>query len=330
MWGAISDLVPPGEVTPCTASSSISTRGGKREREGTPTRGRVRPSPTGIGGVGPSCLGNDPRDVLRTSKDKDMRNGENTAGRNNHFNWESLSLQLMKTAFYRGAAVLEVPSGLKSKTTDRPSSDTLPREIDVKLWDLYWENFSYYFASLVDDLREQLEREGEPNEKRRCVLVTACMPTKQFKELFKSKLVNYAHLLGALETVDHINNTVVLQFTSHTSAELYHAWAASLSIKDLFGDSCTLEGNNIYNKLQVAMATHDKKKPTPTLELGKYIVLSPPYVEHLFKGIFDAEEIIYHSGSFRIRFGHTLEAKVALHALQRSMLEVFGLSLSFV
>ncbi|RNF04640.1 hypothetical protein TraAM80_04935 [Trypanosoma rangeli] len=236
--------------------------------------------------------------------------------------WEAFLVCQLDNAFYRGAALLPGFPVLRRELR------TTPHVVDVDLWNSYWSAFSDRFAAHIDNVQACLRGHAGEGEQRR-VLVAASLADESSIELFKNDLAAHAHSFGALEQVSRERCVVMLQFTSPCAAEIFAAWASSLTLKDFFSAPDPSEQASSHCRLLVRLISHDAGMITSTLELGSNIVLSTPFVESLFKGVFDAVSVTYHEGLFLVAFASVLAAKTVLHSLQRSLLEVFGLSLTF-
>ncbi|EKG04990.1 hypothetical protein TCSYLVIO_003943 [Trypanosoma cruzi] len=243
--------------------------------------------------------------------------------------WDAFSRRRLGIAFHRGAAVLPGFPVLQRELRANTPHDSLSRQVmDVDLWNSYWSAFSDRFASQIDYLQEYLKAHDGESERRR-VLVAASLDAEPYMESFKCSLTAYARSFGALEHVSRERCVVMLQFTSPRSAEIFAAWAFSLTLEDIFTEADASQQAGAHCQLLVRLISHDAGKITSTLRWGSNIVLSTPFVESLFKGVFDAVSVTYHDGSFLILFESDYAAKTALHSLQRSLLEVFGTTLSF-
>ncbi|KAH9577388.1 hypothetical protein LSM04_004287 [Trypanosoma melophagium] len=267
---------------------------------------------------------------------KEMENQEdnNSKSNENSVTWEEFSRQRLHTAFFYGNVLLpEFINPQKSTSSVSSHGSKAQNVVDLDLWNRYWCAFSDSLASYIEDLQEYLGKD-EIFGKKRCVLVAAPLTLESHNELFQDKLVASARSFGALECVSRKRSIVMLQFTFTRSAEIFASWASTLTLDELFPDDSLSEEGNMQNrkrksKLVVRLALQENHKLTSTLQVGRNVVLSTPFVEGLFKGIFDAESVTYQTGSFLIRFASVQAAKIALHTLQRSFVEVFGLELSF-
>ncbi|EKF33495.1 hypothetical protein MOQ_002639 [Trypanosoma cruzi marinkellei] len=243
--------------------------------------------------------------------------------------WDAFSRRRLGIAFHRGAAVLPGFPVLQRELRPNTPHDSPSRQVvDVDLWNSYWSAFSDRFAAQIDDVQEYLKAHDGESERRR-VLVAASLDAEPYMEAFKFSLTAYARSFGALEHVSRERCVVMLQFTSPRSADIFAAWAFSLTLEDIFAEADAPQQASANCQLLVRLISHDAGKITSTLNWGSNIVFSTPFVESLFKGVFDAVSVTYHDGSFLILFASVLAAKTALHCLQRSLLEVFGTTLSF-
>ncbi|RNF24701.1 uncharacterized protein Tco025E_02381 [Trypanosoma conorhini] len=275
-----------------------------------------------------------PTDAAATVEKPGARNGPATPAGGAKCNaasteWDAFLRCQLDTAFYRGAALLPGFPVLQREKLAAHDGGGLPRRaVDVDLWNSYWSAFSDRFAAHIDDVQAYLGGRGGEGERRR-VLVAASLAAEPRIESFKDSLTAHARSFGALEHVSRERCVVMLQFTSPRAAEIFAAWASSLSLKDIFAGADAAEQASAHSRLLVRLISDDAGTIVPTLELGSNVVLSTPFVESLFKGVFDAVSVTYHEGAFLVAFASLLAARTVIHSLQRSLLEVFGLSLTF-
>ncbi|SCU67095.1 uncharacterized protein TEOVI_000468200 [Trypanosoma equiperdum] len=243
------------------------------------------------------------------------------------FAWKAFMRRSTEGAIYRGTTQLEGSQRTK-ESGETTSPNGLARHVDGEAWNAYWGEYSDHFASRIDDVQEHLSK-GERYNGKRCVRVATPIPKDSLMESFKSRMIDYARHFGAIECVTRDGGVVGVQFTTHRSAELFAVWAASMTFVEILGDTVKPDEVNGPVEMVVRLAPHDPNRLTTTLRLGDNIVLSTAFVEGLFKGIFDAEDIKFHAGAFQITFGSVQAAKVALHSVQRHLFDGFGLLLTF-
>lgn len=311
MWNALSHVDPP----PLLGSSRAKQPTLEADRvkvKKAPEGLETRPAATIVTACGPPT----------TSSDKHAANGSENE-------WNMFLKRRQDTAFRDGAAVLPGFPVREDKSCVFSQADAPQLAVDVDIWNSYWSAFSDRFALNIDDVQEYFMAHSGGCEQQRRVLVAAGLQLESDMELFKHTLIVYASSFGALEHMSRERSIVMLQFTCSRSAEMFAAWAFTLTLKDLFGEACISKQVNADSRLLVRLVSHDNSKVTTTLKLGKNILLPTPFVESLFKGVFDAKNVTYQAGSFFILFETVHAAKTALHSLQRSFSDVFGLVLVF-
>ncbi|KEG13140.1 hypothetical protein DQ04_01191080 [Trypanosoma grayi] len=326
MWGALSSLMPPptAATTTTTASGSAAPPAESvREKYGRREPTVVEASPA----FSTTCAAASAAREVDVSEQPVESADEGKSGQTS-VAWEVFLEQRLIVAFHHGAAVLPGFPAAHHESRDVEHNIPSHHVVDVELWNTYWCAFSDCLAAHIDDVQEYLSSHANESGRRR-VLVAASLPLESQMESFKDILALHARLLGAVEHINRERCIVMLQFTSTRSAEIFAAWASSLTLDALFGKCNSLESVNAKSRLLVRFAPHDTRKVTSTLELGKGILISTPFVERLFKDVFDAVDVRYEAGSFLIAFESVKAAKTALHSLQRSLFEVFGLTLTF-
>lgn len=313
MWNALSRFDSPSLVRTSRADLPANGAGGRNANE---APGKLEASSVPAVGQGPAA------------NSAPAEGATGTTGCDSSATWDAFLQRRLDTAFRHGAALLPGFPVVQRESCATPDGDPPRRHVDVELWNTYWCAFADRFSAFIDDVQESLSVYNEEGARRR-VLVAASLTSEPHMELFKDTLVAHSRSFGALEHVSRERSIVMLQFTSSRAANMFAAWAFSLTLRDLFDETNTVGQATTNGKLLVRLVSHDNSKVTSTLELGKNILLSTPFVESLFKGVFDAVSVTYHAGSFLVDFGSIHAAKIAVHSLQRSLLEVFGLTLTF-
>lgn len=191
-----------------------------------------------------------------------------------------------------------------------PSNRHLTAEVDVGTWDSYWRSF---VDVATDD--EGLIKTNLRNDESEARRVTIQM--NNLHQTQEGTLLAVMSTGGALESYTRAGDTVHVVFTSSAAARWLHAYVASGALAKGFG----------INVQRCKLSTPPTSNSTFTLQLGPSVQLGSAYADALFKSVFDAIEVNYVSGTFRIRFNSELEMRYALHVLQRSFVMVFGLCL---
>lgn len=227
--------------------------------------------------------------------------------------------------------------------------------VNYDLWNRYWEAFSDLFGDRLEALTAAVAHiDHSPRPEYRRVLLTTSAATAAAvgngsgtphdPGRLEDLLLSAAHSFGAVELVHRERRFISVQFTAAAAAALFQLWATRLPISSLIESSescgsCETKapggGGELANtsgmELLARLAPHDPQRLSTRLLLGPHVLLSTPFVESLFKGMFDAVSVEYKPsfGAFVVQFASISAARTALHALQYSLVEVFRIWLLF-
>ncbi|CCW66615.1 unnamed protein product [Phytomonas sp. Hart1] len=246
----------------------------------------------------------------------------------------------------------------EEETYQTKNSELTPKIIDLDLWNRYWKAYSDQYGDLLDGLAMLLDKTDAAPVSWCAVFLalkrtTPCSthhPESKDDEVLEYIQKNFgkwvhaaSHRFGAIESMDYNQWIVKIQFTGPEAAAAFQLWASDLSLETFLrtrpdGESLPPKYETPSSKtllsefhLQACLAPRNATKTSAFLKLGYGMLLPTAHVQALLIGLFDATKIIYkpQDSSFVISFKDFRSARLAIHALQFSLLEVFNMSLEF-
>lgn len=230
--------------------------------------------------------------------------------------------------------------------------------VDLDLWNDYWAAFSEQVSTheeaVQTAIREQESASGQemgsgPGKlNRRSVIVK--IPPPFSVESFLSPMQLQQHVLhvatmfGTIESCRLQHDEIRLQFTMSNAAIHFASFVRTMDAgvmfpKQLIGGTGPqrLGGARVHvflleQRPPVVLpgdAPHLPQKHCTRLILGKKVDIPSIFLNALFRDLFEADHIEYQSGSFVISFATYELCKYALHTLQQSLRQVFGLTLGY-
>ncbi|CCW60564.1 unnamed protein product [Phytomonas sp. EM1] len=249
-------------------------------------------------------------------------------------------------------------SGERGSLRQGSAPEITPRMVDLDLWNRYWKVYSDQYGGLLDGLAMLLDKTATAPISW-CAVFLALKQTSpcgmphsegnedEVLEYIQTHLEKWtcdaAHQFGAIESVEYHRRIVKVQFTGPEAAAAFQLWASGLSLEtflrarpsreSLPPKYLTPSSKTLLSELhlQTCLAPRNPVKTNTLLKLGCGMLLPTAHVEALFSGLFDATSIVYRpqDGCFVVSFEDDRSARLALHALQFSLLEVFNMSLEY-
>jgi hypothetical protein len=237
--------------------------------------------------------------------------------------------------------------------------------IDLDLWNNYWGEFSEHFSAHDEAIQAALQLQntasgqemgaGQGKLNRRGVIVK--FPSLSL-DSFKSPVELQQHILrlatkfGVVEFCRVQHDEIRIQFTISSAAIEFASFARSLEASVMFPSHLLLHSNHsithrshptagggVGGRVHVFLldhrpplagaATASTQQYCTKLILGKRLDIPSMFLNALFRDLFEADHIEYQNGSFVVAFSSHSLCRYALHVLQQSFRQVFGLTLGY-
>jgi hypothetical protein len=238
--------------------------------------------------------------------------------------------------------------------------------IDLDLWNNYWGEFSEHFSAHDEAIQAALQLQstasgqemgaGQGKLNRRGVIVK--FPSLLSLDSFTSPVELQQHILrlatkfGVVEFCRVQHDEIRIQFTISSAAIEFASFARSLEASVMFPTHLLLHNNHsithrshptagggVGGRVHVFLldhrpplagaATASTQQYCTKLILGKRLDIPSMFLNALFRDLFEADHIEYQNGSFVVAFSSHSLCKYALHVLQQSFRQVFGLTLGY-
>lgn len=246
---------------------------------------------------------------------------------------------------------------------------TIDLDLWNNYWGDFSEHFSAHDDAIQNALRDQNKASGQEmgagvgKLNRRGVIVKfpTSSPGQQFvkdsfaspNDLLQQHMLRLATKFGVVEFCRVQHDEIRIQFTISSAAIEFASFVRSLDASAAFPSHLLQHRPHSTASGRVHVFLLDHRPPlantTPTnssssnghqqqqqqlplctkLILGKRLDIPSMFLNALFRDLFEADHIEYQSGSFVVAFATHALCKYALHVLQQSFRQVFGLTLGY-